>query len=95
LLAYKDIQLNMGDFSYRIAPKEDFDSLSNLEFKLLRLFVKNPNKCFNRNELIEHIWDRMKVASRTVDSQISRLRKRLNDSECQIESVYGGGYRLI
>ena len=91
---FKDIELNATEISMRIQPCENFDPVPNREFKLMRLFMSHPHKCFTREELRRLVWDGAVVASRTIDSQISRLRKRLSHSEASIESIYGGGYKL-
>lgn len=94
ILNYKDIDIDLHEFTMRIQPSEVFESLPNREFRLVRLFLNNPKKCFSRDELKQLVWDGTAVAARTIDSQISRLRKRLSHSEATIESIYGGGYKL-
>ena len=52
--------------------------LSLTEFKLLKLFLQNPNKLLAREYILNHIWGRNTfVEDRTVDVHILRLRKAL------------------
>ncbi len=65
------------------------------EFKILRTLVHYNNKTLTRDVLIEKAWGGVKVSPRTIDSQISRLRKRIEESTVSIKSIYGGGYCLF
>ncbi len=67
------------------------------EFELLLLFVKNANKAFSREEIIENIWGYDYYGdTRQVDHVIKRLRKKMliAGSQCQIETVWGYGYKI-
>ena len=68
------------------------------EFELLVLFAKYPNKVFTRDNLLDAVWGYDHYGdSRTVDSHIKRLRAKLKKAgvtDCQIETVWGEGYRI-
>lgn len=67
--------------------------LTTLEFDLLILFLKNKDKCFKREEIIETVWGNDYYGSdRVVDDLIRRLRKKLPN--INISAIYGFGYRL-
>lgn len=72
--------------------------LTKKEFELLVLFAKYPNKVFSRDNILDTVWGYDYYGdSRTVDSHIKRLRSKIkaaNIKECQIETVWGEGYRL-
>ncbi len=72
-------------------------NLSLTEFKLLKLFLQNPNKLLAREHILNHIWGRNTfVEDRTVDVHILRLRKALkkhHKDQC-IQTVRGVGYVL-
>lgn len=71
--------------------------LTNKEYHLLVLFMKNPQKIFNRKELMEDVWPKnSNFESRTVDLHISTLRKKLNNDNLSmfIETIRGMGYRF-
>ncbi len=73
-------------------------NLSLTEFKLLKLFLQNPNKLLAREHILNHIWGRNTfVEDRTVDVHILRLRKALkkhNKDQC-IQTVRGVGYKMV
>lgn len=73
--------------------------LTTAEFEILTLFIKNPWKLLNRDNLLDQLrgieWD---VFSRSVDVLVSRLRQKLNDDHKNprfIKTVWGSGYMFI
>jgi DNA-binding response OmpR family regulator len=69
--------------------------LSHTEFDLLYLFLRNPGRVFTRAYLLETIWGTTVVENdRSVDSAVTRLRKKIGAAGERIESVRGVGYRL-
>ena len=73
-------------------------SLTSVEFQLFKPLVNKPGRIFTREQLMENMYsDHRIVNSRTIDSHIKKLRKKLTGislGEELIESVYGAGYRL-
>ena len=94
LLIYRDLELDYNKLQYRVHPEEKFQPLSLKEAQLLKWFMKHPNTCWTREKIRQAIWHNIVIASRSIDSQISRLRKRLQASEACLDSIYGGGYIL-
>lgn len=71
--------------------------LTALEFDVLHFLASRPGRVFSRDALIEHVWrDGRHVDSRTIDSLISRLRRKLEqEAESDfIQTVWGAGYRF-
>ena len=68
------------------------------ELDLAHYLFSNPGKLFSRVNLLEAVWGlRADVDTRTVDTHVSRLRRKLKLSEENgwvLEPVYGFGYRL-
>ena len=69
------------------------------EFELLRKLMENPGQAFSRPQLLGDIWDITFVGeTRTVDTHIQTLRRKLNDAHAGsgdlIQTVRGVGYRL-
>ncbi len=74
------------------SPQNVLVPLSGSEYRLLRIFLENPNCVLNRDQLIELIHGREAEAyDRVIDVQISRLRQRL-DNCAFIKTVRGQGY---
>ena len=72
--------------------------LTTLEFDLLYFMASRPGRVFSREALMEHVWgsDRV-VDDRSIDSLVSRLRRKLEPDPRQpryVLTVYGVGYRL-
>ena len=66
------------------------------EFELLQLFAEHPGRAFNREFLVERIWGyEYDGFERTVDTHITRLRKKLGPFGDKIVTVWGVGYRLV
>lgn len=67
--------------------------LTKLEYELLSLLLQNPNKVFSRDELLKRCWpENVYVLDRTVDVNITRLRKKLGCYGNQIKTRIGYGY---
>ena len=67
--------------------------LTTLEFDLLILFLKNKDKSFTRDEILDAIWGSDYFGSdRVVDDLVRRLRKKL--PKLNLNSIYRYGYRL-
>ena len=71
--------------------------LSNKECELLALFVAKPNEVIKREELTKKVWeDNGVVVGRSLDTYISKLRKKLaSDASIQLINVHGVGYKLV
>lgn len=72
--------------------------LTQREFDLALVFLRNIGRVLPREQLLSSVWARENdVDSRTVDTHASRLRKKLGlagESGLMLTSVYGQGYRL-
>lgn len=73
-------------------------TLTDKEFDLAVFMFKNQGRVFSRGHLLEAIWrSQGSVLTRTVDTHISRIRKRMMINEengFRLVSAYGTGYRL-
>ena len=69
--------------------------LTATEFKLITLFARSPGRVFTRDILMEVIWGQDYYGiDRTVDTHVSRLRRKLGEFGKHIETVHGVGYRF-
>lgn len=63
------------------------------EFEILRLFLENRNRVFTRDEMLTRVWsDEVIVLDRTIDVNITRLRKKIGDYGKNIVTRLGYGY---
>jgi DNA-binding response OmpR family regulator len=64
-----------------------------LEFELLSFFLQHPGKVFSREDLLKYCWPQdVLVLDRTVDVNITRLRKKIGRYGKQIKTRVGYGY---
>ena len=72
--------------------------LTTLEFDLLWFLASNPNRVFERSELMAHVWGyTSELDTGTVTVHMRRLRAKVEDDPSRprhIETVWGSGYRL-
>jgi two-component system phosphate regulon response regulator PhoB len=70
-------------------------NLTSLEFKLLRTLMQRRGRVQARDRLLNDVWGYESVIdTRTVDTHVRRLRKKLGKAADVIESVRGFGYRM-
>lgn len=68
--------------------------LTNKEYELLLMFIKNKNIALFRDVIYERIWEKDYTGeSRTVDLHVQRLKRKLGWEE-KIKTIYKIGYRL-
>ncbi|WPO68547.1 efflux system response regulator transcription factor AdeR [Acinetobacter haemolyticus] len=97
-IIYKNIEINTDIHSvyvHRDTQKVLFN-LTLTEYKILLLMIDHPHKVFTRSELMNHCLPDSDALERTVDSHVSKLRKKLEEQGLQhmLINVRGVGYRL-
>ncbi len=74
-------------------------SLTSAEFSLLKIFVEHPRRVLSREQLLDLAKGRESdVYDRSIDTIISRLRKKLEIDHKHpelIKTIWGGGYQLV
>mgnify|MGYP000855239663 CR=1 FL=1 len=72
--------------------------LTDKEFELSVFFFRNPGRLLSREKLLEVVWgSRLVAVSRTVDTHVSRIRRKLDihpGRGFRLSASYGSGYRL-
>ncbi|UUZ90176.1 response regulator transcription factor [Paenibacillus sp. P25] len=85
----ESLQVFKGDVELHLTPTE---------FKLLHLLASKPGRVYTRMQPLQHAFEEeFIVDERTVDSHISKLRKKIEEggrSSDYIQTVYGFGYRF-
>lgn len=71
-------------------------NLSKKECELLEIFISRPNQIIKREELTKKVWEDHGVfVGRSLDTYISKLRKKLQDDDSiQLINIHGVGYKL-
>ncbi len=69
------------------------------EFEILRLLIRNRGSVVTRPHIIDEVWGGDEsVNSRTVDTHVMNLRRKIEDDPANpryVQSVYGEGYRFV
>ena len=70
-------------------------ALTQKEFEVLCLLLKNKGQVLSRERLIEDVWGYAFTGeSRTVDVHVRTLRQKLGEAGAYIETVRGYGYKI-
>lgn len=92
-LSIGNLTLNLNGHSIKRGEKSI--QLTNREFQLMELFMRNPNQILPRELIIERIWGLdADITSNNIDSFIRLLRKKLWDDGTLIQNIRGVGYKL-
>ncbi len=90
LLSYNGLSLNLDKKEATVDGNPV--SLTRTEFELLHLLLLNRGKVLSRQELMDTVWAGVVVTDRTVNVNITRLRKKLGPYAQNIASRTGYGY---
>ena len=91
VINYQGLQLNLDKKTVTV----DGESVpfTKTEFELLRLLLEERGKVFSRQELIDRVWPKdVMVLDRTVDVNITRMRKKIGKFSKCIVTRLGFGY---
>ncbi|MGL5329180.1 MAG: response regulator [Peptostreptococcaceae bacterium] len=94
-IRYKDLEINLD--TYEVYIKGELIKITPKEMKILYMLASSPGSIFNREHILSEVWGYDYFGdTRVVDTQIKRLRKKLqrDDLAWEIKSVYGVGYKL-
>lgn len=89
----------VDDVANRIQYRGQFLVLTRYEFFLLKTLVKQPNRVFSRDQLMDLVWvNAEETLERTVDAHIKTLRAKLKIIDAASEAIVthrGMGYSLL
>lgn len=95
IINIKNLSINLNERTVIIdnCPLE----LTSKEFDLLYLLLSNPNMVYSRDQLLDLVWKTEYFGgTRTVDTHIQRIRKKLGtDYQNLIQTIHGTGYRGV
>ena len=69
--------------------------LSMKEFELLKFLIDNKGSALSREKILNHVWNYDYYGdSRTIDSHIKKIRKKLGKKGEHIQTIRGLGYKF-
>lgn len=91
ILTYNTLKLDTQRIKATINGEEL--ALTKKEFEILKLLLENINHVFSREEILSRVWkDEVYVLDRTIDVNITRLRKKIGEYGKNIVTRLGFGY---
>jgi len=90
-LSYENLRMTLGNKKVLLYGSEV--AFTKKEFEILKLFLENKNRVFTRDEMLTRVWsDEVIVLDRTIDVNITRLRKKIGEYGKNIVTRLGYGY---
>jgi DNA-binding response OmpR family regulator len=100
----EDAKITIGDLCIDQAARKVWKcgrpvDLTNREYNLLIVLVRNPGRIFSRDEVRKQIWGHEFVEARSVDVHMRRLREKIGDDAAEVKyryimTVWGQGYKF-
>jgi two-component system phosphate regulon response regulator PhoB len=87
------LEVDRDRYHVFVRGKEIF--LTPLEMRLLSDLMEHQGRVRTREDLLKTVWRyRAGVTTRTTDTHVRRLRKKLGPAKILLETIRGRGYRL-
>lgn len=91
ILVYKTLKIYLKQ--KKVTINDESIQVTKKEFEILSLFIKNQNQVFSREDILTKVWKGdVYVLDRTIDVNITRLRKKIGIYGKQIVTRLGYGY---
>ena len=95
--AFGDVNVDFA--SMEVRRSGELVKVTALEFKALKYLVQNPRRVISREEFLNEVWGYNHYpTTRTVDNQLSKLRKKLERDPSRpvhLRTVHGSGYKFL
>ena len=70
-------------------------ALTPLEFDFLKYLIQKNNQAISREELLKEVWKiAYNIDTRATDDTVKRLRRKIADSNVEIKTVWGYGFKM-
>lgn len=91
IVSYETLRINISQKKTTVGGSEI--ALTKKEFEILKLLLSHQGRVFSRDEMLTRIWtDEVYVLDRTIDVNITRLRKKIGQYGKNIVTRLGFGY---
>lgn len=91
-----DIKLN--SLEKNVSINDEAIKLTSIEYKILELLMKNPNRVFSIEEIYEIVWDEPAIEAKTVTVHIRRIREKIEIDPKKpryLKVAWGLGYKFV
>lgn len=93
-LCFEGLKMNVSKMTVSVDGEPV--SLTRTEFELLKLLLGNRGRVFSRQEVLDKVWPSdVVVTDRTVDVNITRMRKKIGRYSSCIVTRHGFGYQFV
>lgn len=96
VLTWEHLQINLN--THEVTYKGSLLNLTPIEYGLLALLLRKPQRIFSRQTILDRLWPTDKSpGEETVTAHVKKLRRKLKKAGMNkemIKTVYGFGYRL-
>lgn len=97
IIRYKDLVLDIQ--KHQLFVDQKAVELTNLEFRLLQVFIKNPKQPLDRDFLRDEVWgnENTDFHEKTINVALNRLKKKIDPTgeKSYFAPVWGVGYKLL
>lgn len=91
--------IELDDMQKKVLVDGEEVSLTFSEYEILKLLMKNPDKCFAPSEIYNNIWKENALGNeRTIAVHIRHLREKIEIDPANpryLTAVWGQGYRIV
>ncbi|MBS3994315.1 MAG: response regulator transcription factor [Alkaliphilus sp.] len=95
ILRFEGLEINIS--SYEVRLNEKLLHFTPKEVELIYLLASHPGQVFDREQILQEVWGSDYFGdTRSVDTQIKRIRQKLSSANMKwsIRSIYGVGYKF-
>lgn len=90
------VRLNSLDKS--VSVEDEKINLTSIEYKILELMMRNPNRVFSVDEIYERVWNEPAMETKTVTVHIRRIREKIEinpNKPMYLQVAWGLGYKFV
>lgn len=90
------VRLNSLDKS--VSVEDEKINLTSIEYKILELMMRNPNRVFSVDEIYERVWNEPAMETKTVTVHIRRIREKIEinpNKPMYLQVAWGIGYKFV
>ena len=90
-------KVTFGNIKIDVTKKQAYvdDEEIALEFDFLKYLIQKNNQAISREELLKEVWKiAYDIDTRATDDTVKRLRRKIADSNVEIKTVWGYGFKM-